>query len=658
MLRVTAIGHGSVADEVVGSLQDAGVIEVARADLEEEGIGSMPLNESRLDSVEERLADAQFVRDFLARFREPDVRFGAFISEKIHLSEEAYLGLRSDDRLAPVYRECVHISDRLGSLDRETERLNTLVHDLAPWREARLQMARWRDTDRVVFLTGIIPEKLAADVRQELRECCSEVSVAEVGNDAGREAWIVMAHESCVDDVKSALALTDFQEVSFPDLEDYPAEEIEIARDKLEDAAKERAGLVTRAESLAEEHYEYMFALVQSLLTERDNVEVRTDFAATDRTFVLTGWVQKDRREELERVLAGLDTEVDLEFEKPTPGEDVPVELVNGRFVKPFQIITDLYGRPSYWQIDPTPLLAGFFFVFFGICIGDFVYGAMLIAGALMIKRLLDVAPGVKAFMDMLVLGGIASMIVGVLTRSYLALPLERLPEFLQYDPLLDPLPDLMIFLGLCIVLGVIHITVATIASAYLSITDGRWNDALQEDVSVLAFIYLVVAALIWPEYMGVLLGVAFAQLILLKSRALDVLLGKAKVKSLIVAPFRGLLGIYGLVNYGSDLLSYTRLAALGLASLMVGDAMNRMAGLAADIPYAGLLAAALIVVVGHTFNVVISLLGAFVHPTRLQYVEFFGKFYEAGGRNFAPFSPRTERLVLRPREAGGEEGG
>ena len=157
---------------------------------------------------------------------------------------------------------------------------------------------------------------------------------------------------------------------------------------------------------------------------------------------------------------------------------------------------------------------------------------------------------------------------------------------------------------------------------------------------------------------MGLLLGIAFVELILLKSRVLDVVLGKEPPKSLIMAPFKGLLGVYGLVGYGSDLLSYTRLTALGLASLMVGDAMNRMAGLALDIPYAGLLFAALILVVGNTFNVVISLLGAFVHPTRLQYVEFFGKFYEAGGRNFKPFAPRKDRLVLRPREAGGEEGG
>jgi V/A-type H+-transporting ATPase subunit I len=658
MLKVTAIGHESVVDEVVDGLQNAGVVQVARTDLEESGVPAMAVDEGRLNSVEERLADAQFVRDFLGRFREPDVTFGAFISEKIHLTDEEYFALRDDDTLPAVYRECVHISDRLGSLDRETERLETLAHDLAPWADVRLQIARWRDTERVVLFAGVIPEAIATDVRQQLRECCAEVSVAEVGSEGGREAWIVMAHRDAVEPVRATLALTEFQEVSFPGLEDYPAEEAAIAEARLVDIAKERAGLEKRASELAEKHFERMFALVQVLLSERDNVELRTEFAATDRTFVLTGWVEKDRRDELEAALAGLDTEVDLTFEKPAPGEDVPVELINGRFVKPFQVITDLYGRPSYWQIDPTPLLAGFFFVFFGICIGDFVYGAMLIAGALLIKHRLDVAPGVKAFMDLIVLGGVASMVVGVLTRSYLALPVEQLPAVLQYEPLLDPLPDLILFLGISIVLGLLHITVAVIANAYLAITDGRWEDALQEDVSVLVFMYLVVAAVIWPAYLGVLLGIGFVELILLKSRSLDVALGKAEPTSLIVAPFKGFLGVYGLVNYGSDLLSYTRLAALGLASLMVGDAMNRMAGLAADIPYAGLLFAALILVVGNTFNVVISLLGAFVHPTRLQYVEFFGKFYEARGRNFTPFAPRTERLVLRPREAGGEEGG
>jgi V/A-type H+/Na+-transporting ATPase subunit I len=129
-------------------------------------------------------------------------------------------------------------------------------------------------------------------------------------------------------------------------------------------------------------------------------------------------------------------------------------------------------------------------------------------------------------------------------------------------------------------------------------------------------------------------------------------------VKGTVIGFGRGLLGLYGLVGYASDFLSYTRLAALGLASLLVGDVMNRLAGLVVDIPFGfGILAAVLILVVGHTFNVVINLLGAFVHPTRLQFVEFFSKFYEGGGRPFAPFAPRTKSVVLHP-DTGAQEGG
>jgi len=658
MLKVTAIGHDSVVDDTIGELQDAGVVEVMRTDLEESGVSAMQLSESRLNSVEERLADAQFVRDFLSRFRKPDVKFGAFISEKIHLSDAEYVALRDDDSLHGVYRECVHISDRLGSIDRETERLRTLIVDLAPWADVRLQIARWRDTERVVLFAGVVPEKDAEDVRQQVRECCVEASVAEVGQDEGLEAWIVMVHHDSADEVRSTLALTDFQEVSFPDLEDYPAEEAAIAQDRLEDLAKEREGLEERAASLAEENYTYMFALVQSLLSERDNVELRSELAATDRAFVLTGWLAANRKGDLEAALEGLEPEVDLTFVEPERGEVVPVELHNNWFVRPFEVITDLYGRPSYWRIDPTPLLAGFFFIFFGICIGDFVYGAMIIAGALYIKYRLDVAPGVKNFMDLLVMGGIASMVVGVLTRSYLGLPKEQLPALLQYEPLLDPLPDIMLLLVISVALGLAHITLAFLANAYLSVTDGRWYDAVQDDLPVIAFMYLVLAAILVPEYMGVLLAIALLQVLILKSRVLDVLLGHAKPRALLVAPFKGFLGVYELVGYGSDLLSYTRLAALGIASLMVGAAMNRMAGLVVEVPVAGMLFAALIIVVGNVFNVAISLLGAFVHPTRLQYVEFFGKFYEAGGKNFKPLAPRRDRLVLRPHEAGGEEGG
>ncbi|MDP2401529.1 MAG: V-type ATPase 116kDa subunit family protein, partial [Actinomycetota bacterium] len=145
---------------------------------------------------------------------------------------------------------------------------------------------------------------------------------------------------------------------------------------------------------------------------------------------------------------------------------------------------------------------------------------------------------------------------------------------------------------------------------------------------------------------------------VVLKGRVIEaIVVDRSPLRALIGLP-KGLLGLYGLTGFISDFLSYTRLAALGLASLLVGQVMNILATMVSGAPWGiGLVAATLILVVGHAFNIVINLLGAFVHPARLQFVEFFGKFYEAGGRAYAPFSRRTTSLVLHP-AAGEQEGG
>ena len=658
MLKVTVLGHNCVLDDVVDRLQAAGVIEIIHADMQEDGLSPLTPDLSHANVVDESVAGAQFVTDFLGRFREADVAFGAFVSEKIHLSTEKYESLCADETYASVRRECTHISDRLGAIERDLARLAQLEHDLEPWRDLRLQISQWRGTEHVTLLTGTVPLSEGPEIRQMLRDACDEVTVAEVGSDTRREAWVVMVHTESLEIARSTLALTEFNEVRFDDLNDYPAEEIANARDRIGDLSAEREGLEKRARVLAEAHYEHMFALVQVLLSECDAIEARNCFSATDRTFVASGWVPGRRKSQLIQTLADVGSDVDFTFEGPGPDDVVPVALDNPAVLRPFEVLTDLYGRPRYGELDPTPLMAGFFFLFFGMCLGDVGYGVVLAAAAWFIKNRLDVAHGVKRFMDLLMLGGVSSAIVGVATRSYFALSVEQLPPFLRYEPILDPLPDLMLLLGLSVALGVLHVSLGVGASAYTALREGRWLDAISEDISVIVFMAAVVAGIAVPSLLAPLLIFGFAELILLKARFLDPFFGAAPWKSLLVAPFRGFLGLYGVVGLGSDLVSYTRLAALGLASLMVGDAMNRLALLAADIPVAGLFAAALILIVGHSFNIVINLLGAFVHPTRLQYVEFFSKFYEGGGRNFNPFAPRQHRLVLHPGVSGEEKGG
>jgi len=658
MLKVSVIGHVAVLDEAVRLLQRAGVIEIAVREVPIEEVVALEPDHERLNSLEERIARASFVRDFLGRFHTSDAPLSAFVSEKVHLTTAEFERLTDEGVFSGLCEACDVMAERLGVIERERTRLRQLVHDLAPWESLHLQISQWKGTEHVALFTGTVPLSASAGVRQALREAVTDVSVAEVGESAQRQAWVVMAHVDVLEEVKSTLSLTEFVEVSFPGLADYPAEERARAIAALESLEAEQAEIEAKATELASAEYRHAVAVVQALLSRRDAEEVRSSFIGTERAFVVCGWITAAEREDLVSALAPVATDVDLTFEDPSPEDRVPVRLDNPPLLRPFEVLTDLYGRPRYGQIDPTPLLAGFFFLFFGMCIGDVGYGLMLGTAAYLIKTRLDVAAGVRRFMDLLITCSVAAVLVGVATRSYFALPEESLPAFLRYKPLVDPLNEVMTMLLVSVALGVVHVSVGVVTSAVQRWRAGDVLGAISVDLSTIGLFAAVGIAVAFPHTMGWLLPTAFALAVVLKGRVAEEVLVNRSLPGAVLGLGRGLLGLYGLVGYASDFLSYTRLAALGLASLLVGDVMNRLASLVTGIPFGvGILAAVLILVVGHTFNVVINLLGAFVHPTRLQFVEFFSKFYEGGGRPFAPFAPRTKSVVLHP-DTGAQEGG
>jgi len=255
----------------------------------------------------------------------------------------------------------------------------------------------------------------------------------------------------------------------------------------------------------------------------------------------------------------------------------------------------------------------------------------------------------------LLIAGGVASVAVGIATRSYFALSIDQLPAFLRYQPLFNPLEDIMLLLLVSVAIGVIHVVFGVLLNMYRLLKAGEWQMAVQDDFSGLLMIgALALAGLtsqgLWLAWLGTVA-------VVLKGRVIEAVM-KLSPKETLLGLARGLLGLYGLAGYISDFLSYTRLVALGLASLLVGQVMNILAGMVLELPWGiGVLAAAAILIVGHTFNIAINILGAFVHSARLQFVEFFSKFYAAGGNVYSPFSWRTKSLVLHP-ESGEQEGG
>lgn len=716
MSKVTVIGHRPVLDEVVAELQGAGLVQIEAnaADVPPEVVA---VDDERLRRLDEWCADAGFVRQFLADHHEPTQPFSAFISEKFHVAEHAFRALEPDTAFLRLYRECVAIADTMARGERERARLLALAQELAPWEGLRLEVKELRETDRVVLLAGTVPHSQGGSIRQALRDATDLVTVEELGPVGTRQAWVVMAHRSAVDAVRALLALTDFSEVTFPDLTGYPAEEAARAIARADDLVEEREELIERARELARDDYAAVVALAEAFESKRDALLVRERFGRTERAFVVTGWVRNAQAGELEVALAPWRDSVDVDVAAPGPDDSPPIELDNPRWLRPFETLTDLYGRPRYDEIDPTPILAPFFLLFFSICIGDVGYGLMLIAGAWYIKHRLDVAPGVKRFMDLVMYGGAGSAVFGAATGSYLAISFESLPAFLRWR-LFDPMGQLREFLVACVLIGVVQVFGGVLIAAWDAWRRGDPGEAVFGQLStIFLFASMVVAAAVPGA--GWMLPVGLIGTMMMQGRAIQASLGDAEAPawdralgwawlasmtaavallasgrvlaglgllagaslagSLVSRTARGatlsLLGgayaVYSMTSFVGDVLSYTRLAALGLSSMLVGYAFNLLAGMVWT-PAMGLFAkgggyllagvvvallSAVVFAFGHLFNVVINLLGAFVHPARLQFVEFFSKFYEGGGVPFRPFRFTTKSMVVHAGSAGGEGG-
>lgn len=658
MLKASVIGHASVLDRTVALLQRAGVVEITSRDVTSDEMKALTPDRARVEDLEIAIADAIFVRDLLGRFHTPSARFSSFVSAKVHLSTSEFEALECDAAFVELHRECQSIATRLAGIGRERTRLRDLVDHLEPWVDLHLPISAWQGTEHVALLAGTVPKHSAASTRQALREIANLVSVAEVGQAQDREAWVVMVHQAAVEDVRGMLSLAEFEEVAFDGLEGYPAEERARALATLAALADDEREISTQATQLAAESRAHVTALVQALLTRKEAEEVRSGFAGSESTFLVTGWVPEQSREQLLAALAPVGADLDLSFEAPGPADKVPVTLANPRLLRPFEVLTDLYGRPRYGEIDPTPLLAGFFFLFFGMTIGDFGYGLALAGGAWFLKKRLDPTPGARRFLDLIMLGGLSAMLVGLATRNFFALPEEWLPSLLRYEPLMDPLGQLELLLLVSIVLGVVHVSFGVAVAAYQRVRAGDLAGAVSGEITSLGLFAAVGLALARPDLAAAILASALALTVVLKGRLLEAVLIRRSPLGAAVGVGRGLVGLYGIVGYAADFLSYTRLAALGLAGFLVGDVINRMAGLVSGLPFGvGLVAAALIMVGGHSFNLVINLLGGFVHSMRLQFIEFFGKFHEGAGRRFAPFAPHTKSLVVHP-DTLGQDGG
>lgn len=381
---------------------------------------------------------------------------------------------------------------------------------------------------------------------------------------------------------------------------------------------------------------------------DRDDMKLATDMLraeiskesakdkllSTQQVYTLSGWVPVP---ELKKAQAVFDKySCAYELSDPTPEDDVPTKLKNNIFTSPFMMVTEMYSLPAYTGIDPNPLIAPFFALFFGIMYGDLGYGLVLVLLGVLALKFMKPRGVMKQMAGLLVICGAATCLCGFLFGSFFGDMIPTLQKMFGLQQtevwqLINPLQEPMVLLLGSLVLGFIQILFSMAVKAYMLIRDGRWLDAIFDIGSWWVFFAGLALGVLGITWMVLFAGLAM--IILTQGRAKPTVIGKL---------IGGIAGLYDIVNYLSDILSYMRLMALLLASSVVASVVNVLGSLNGSI-----IVFVIVFLFGHLLNMGINIIGTFVHAARLQFLEFFGRFYEDGGRPFEPMSINTKYVDI-----------
>lgn len=644
MSHITIIGYLADRTAVLQKLQQLGIIQIEEVPPAEEGV-LCPQTASyseKIAAVEEKLARLRYSLELIDRFHRPRKGFlDTFTGSRLFLSlREFERYVEEAEQAEEIYQKARAIEERLTALRGQEAHLTSLREAFLPWQGLDFPLEALGETKSALLVLGMLPTRAFSALQSDLAEEVPAFYLEVVGTTRDLYSLFLAYLKEDAAEVEKILRRHEFTPVALPsDRQGTPAQILARVEEELYALEQEKATVIAETEPLAKSR-PLLSALYDHLLQEKDLLEAADRLGHTRFTFVLTGWARRRDVARLRSELVTVAPDAVLLDRPPEEGEVPPVDLENPALVRPFEVVTRVSGLPAPGTVDPTPYLAPFFFLFFGLALGDAGYGVILSLLALWLLRRTHASGLGKQLLELLILGGISSFFVGVLTGSWFG-DLFGLPPLL-FDPIKEPLKMLLLSLAL----GVVHLFTGLAVKGLDNIRRGQVWDAIWDQGLWLIFLsglilLLISSSLPWPVLAQVGRYLAWGGavgLILTQGRS-----QKNPLKRLA----SGVLSLYGVSGYMSDVLSYSRLLALGLASGVIALVVNDMVRRTLGIPVLGYLAAAAILAGGHLFNLLINAVGAFVHSSRLQYVEFFTKFFQGGGRPFTPFRLRGKYTAI-----------
>lgn len=635
MKHLRLLGMESEREALLKTMQDLECVEISHIDGSEEALKTglaKPDDRALLNAQEESRAyrAALAALDRFAPEKKGLFRKRQGVSRASFFDEE-------NERQARASAEAINADmRRLGEIESERTKNEALRASLAPWLavDAPLDGA-----DGVLsLLFGTVSATVTDDALRALSDSLSGLLTwQQASSDKTLRYLLIACHKSVKEQALSALRELGFSTVSFRGLCGTAEENDKKLEAALAALESERREIERRVERFGGNRETLLEASDHAAILLRRE-EAKSRLIETDKVFLLEGWLPADRCTALEKALEPFTCAV----ETREPAEDeypqVPVQLRNNKLTRPLNMVTEMYSLPAYGTLDPNPLMAPFFILFYGIMMADMGYGLlMMIASVIIGKKYRPKGTSGELF-SLLGLCGLSTFIVGALTGGFFGDFLTQLVAIVSpgtvfaLPKLFDPLDDLTMILIGSMALGVVQIITGMAISLIEKCKRKKFLDAFFEEITW------------WIVFLGIALAV-------LKKGTAVLYLGCALVLLGPIVQGKGwgkLTGVFGSIynhvtGYFGDILSYTRLMALMLAGSVIAQVFNMLAAMPGNV-----IAFLIISMLGNAMNFGLNLLGCYVHDLRLQCLEFFNKFYVDGGKPFRPMTLDTEYVDLQ----------
>lgn len=670
MQKLKLVGLKEEDAVILNALTRSGLFEPKSGD----AVGGAVLggDTAQLDSILSKQARCAFAISKLsdsakeaAKKAKKNPEFAEFANIKLNKRLESGWGdldesLAGEAELLAVCGEIEQLAFTRAELKSKKSKLTTLMRQVSVYKDCTDKFTAFVETDKCSSV--LVSGKFSKSFLPALQEC--PVYIKEYTEKSYSRVYGIVYLKDNADAVRRIISDHGFTACPY----DYDATATEQLTEFHAQLAQYDADDDNALKDILSyaEYSDRLKVLYDALYVDADKTKAKLGYYSTEKTFVLEGWLPSPEAERIVGLIKERTDKIEVFLSDAEAAEKPPTMYKKNGVLEPYQYLTDSYSPPAYGEFDPSPFTAFFFFLFFGMMTGDAGYGLILALGTFLIVKVLKPRAGFKSLVMLIGISSISAIVWGLLFGSVFGLDFNvlggvfglDLPGSIWFNPLDADSGGPMMLLVLSLAFGIVHMITGYAIDMYKKIKDGKIMDAVCDSGFMIITYIGVMMLLFWmsidmlnvtllPSWLSNLLMPGL--IIFATGLALMIVTRGRKKKGVAGKIVSGVGGLYEIVNILSDTLSYSRVFGLTLASCAIGYAFNELVSLVAGAGPIGIIFAIVLALVLHVFNMAMGVLSAYVHNARLQYLEFYGKFYDGGGRSFAPLGSKTKYTVILP---------